>query len=153
MTAFKRALRSLFGGGRERRAIALNGSEDGGFPIAVVGEAYRMDDLWRAVGAVDDSEKTIRRDLTAVLVPEPNNRYDRNAIAVFISSIHVGYLSREDARRYRKPLDRLAAQGLAGTCAARIKGGRWISKRDRQRAKLGVVLDIAPPGSLLPPDA
>lgn len=39
-----------------------------------------------------------------MLVPEPENRFDRNAIAVFISEEKVGYLSREDAVLYRPGL-------------------------------------------------
>jgi hypothetical protein len=38
------------------------------------------------------------------LVPETDNPYDVNAVSVWVDGLKVGYLSRDDARRYRPGL-------------------------------------------------
>ena len=46
----------------------------------------------------------MRLNVIAVLVPEPTNEYDSNAIAVWVNGFHVGYLSRDNAIGYRPGL-------------------------------------------------
>lgn len=59
----------------------------------------------------------------AVLIAEPHNPYDPNAIMVIVEGLLVGYLSREDAVRYAPVMSRLADKGLqAGACEAWVAG-------------------------------
>lgn len=91
---------------------------DGSFDLPVVGESFRKSDIARVVEG-----RGGRRDgLVARLVPEDDNPHDANAVAVFIDGIQVGYLSRENAVRYRAAADRLGVRGPS-TCSARIRGG------------------------------
>lgn len=56
----------------------------------------------------------------ALLIPEPANRYDPNAVRVVIRGQHVGYLTREDAPLYQPMIARLLAHGYQPTAPARI---------------------------------
>lgn len=56
------------------------------------------------------------------LVAEPDNPYDSNAISVRWSGCVIGYLSREDALRYKQPIRRVIASGLLAATTARIWG-------------------------------
>lgn len=100
-------------------------SEDG--RLAVVGESHYQAALrnaahGRAAGAGFDEHLPV----TAVLVPEPTNPYDPNAVRVDVRSdagpAIVGYLAREVAAHYQPALLALDANHY-GTCAARITGG------------------------------
>lgn len=66
--------------------------------LEVVGEAMHQEELWSICeGTVGDR---IRHDVVAVLIPEPENPYDSNAIAVYVDGQGVGHLKRETARKY-----------------------------------------------------
>jgi hypothetical protein len=52
----------------------------------------------------------VRVEVYAVLVAEPDNPYDANAVSVWVQGLKVGYLSRDDARRYRPGLLALEQQ-------------------------------------------
>jgi HIRAN domain len=73
-----------------------------------------------------------------VLVREPDNEYDSNAIAVYSPAGKIGHLSREDAERYQDVLIALEERGAdAGACSAflrRADNGNW-----------GVVLAVSSP--------
>jgi len=79
---------------------------------------------------------------TAVLVREPDNEYDANAIGVWSQRGKVGHLSREDAVSYGPVL--LTVEGMgsqAGACSAFMRqadNGMW-----------GVVLALSSPGECL----
>lgn len=103
--------------------------------LSVVGESHHQDSLWAIVGGPKTSGRVRHQD-TAILVPESDNQYDANAIAVWIRGAHVGYLSREDAQTYRPGLDKLAEHGPVGLWAT-VAGGGY----DQQVAILGVFLD------------
>lgn len=119
-----------------RAAVVLQGSET----LEVVGESYRQDDLWQLVGGF--SADRVRCAATAVLVPEPENPRDRNAIKVLIDGRHVGYLSREDAVLYLPGLLHLMASHAAPIAlAGQIVGG---GQRDDGLGMLGVFLDHDP---------
>jgi HIRAN domain len=47
----------------------------------------------------------------AVLVREPNNPYDENAIMVYSTAGHLGYLARDDAEDSQDVLEEVEAQG------------------------------------------
>jgi NAD-dependent DNA ligase len=85
----------------------------------------------------------------AVLVPEPTNKYDANAVAVclFLNAgqmTRVGYLSRENAAAYRPVFDHLHG-GAIGCDAAFVAEGDW----DQGRSVTGVVLHLGTPGELM----
>lgn len=69
----------------------------------------------------------------ARLVPEPDNPYDGNAVAVCVNDglAKVGYLNRDVARNYQ---ERLAQHGVPVVCPARLTG---VGLRT-----IGVVLDF-----------
>jgi hypothetical protein len=120
---------------RNGMAVTLvEGHED----LEVVGESFYQENLWRLVGGRRAPEVHIRCDIYALLVAEDDNPYDSNAIAVWAQGWKVGYLSREDARRYRPGL--LALQDRYGTpiaLAGVIVGG---GIRAVGPGKLGVFL-------------
>ncbi len=67
----------------------------------VAGEWYRAKDLRKLFerhSSVSESGNEIR--LGAVLVPDPANPFDGNAVAVYVDGLHVGYMERGDARLY-----------------------------------------------------
>jgi hypothetical protein len=82
----------------------------------------------------------------AMLVPEPGNPYDPNAIAVVLwaghSWTHSGYLSKDDALRYRPLMQHLGRGGKqpAIACDAAIV---W------ERGERGVVLHLGTPGECI----
>jgi hypothetical protein len=128
--------------------------------LSIVGESYRQEEL-RALSPrttdagefreelvdyaaeVADSEPD-RRWFRAVLVREPDNPKDANAIAVYAQAGgKVGYLRREDARRYGQVFESLEKRGYgAAACPAMLIGGSGGES-------YGVVLAISAPGYVL----
>ncbi len=114
--------------------------------VDVVGEAAYQGTLVRmAGGRTIDGPRN--RHHTAVLLPEPTNPYDENAVRVVLvpstpgaATATVGYLSREDAARYRPVIDRLAAAGKVMACKASMTGG-WDRGPD-DRGSIGVILHL-----------
>ncbi|WP_157412725.1 HIRAN domain-containing protein [Arthrobacter woluwensis] len=82
-----------------------------------MGEYYRLDELTAAAGGVLPlNQQIVVEDVQCLLVPEPFNAHDPNAVMVIANGYHVGYLSREDAIRYRPLVRRIVASGyLPGT--------------------------------------
>jgi uncharacterized protein YbgA (DUF1722 family) len=72
--------------------------------VRVVGTSHYQDALLELTGREGDEE--IRVEKVAVFVPEPDNPHDPNAVAVHIEGKLVGYLSREENKRW---LDVVAA--------------------------------------------
>lgn len=110
--------------------------------VEVVGEQYRAEAVERfrrfAAGV----------SANALLMREPANPRDGNAIAVFVwttadppQAEQVGYLTREDAPRYRPIFDRLG--DVAIMCEAAIAPYRGGAGAD------GVVLHLGTPGELI----
>lgn len=98
---------------------ALPGSNN--FPSTeVVGESWREKQIAAAIGGKPRADKEVELTLPAELVPEPDNPHDPNAISVRVRGHVVGYLSKEDAARYREPIHRIAASGHEATTKARI---------------------------------
>jgi hypothetical protein len=109
--------------------------------LYVVGESYRQDALWAIVGG--RSTGPVRKEIVAVLIPEPDNPHDGNAIKVLIDSQHVGYLSRGDAAVYLTGLLALMNESENGLVALEgvIVGG---GPRPDGIGRLGVFLDHDP---------
>lgn len=117
--------------------------------LGVVGESHYQSALHIAPGgraAGDDFAEHI--PATALLVPEPGNPFDRNAVRIDVlhegRSLTVGYLTRGIAPDYQPGLMRLKKDGRLGSCPARIAGGG----PDKY---YGIYLHVAPPEFLLAP--
>ena len=110
--------------------------------LEVVGEASYQDNLWRIVGGSSSPDNHVRMEVYAVLAAEPENPYDADAVSVWVQGLKVGYLSREDARRYRPGLLALEQQhGKPIALAGAIVGG---GMRADGPGRLGVFLDHDP---------
>ena len=108
--------------------------------VDVVGESYYQQAL-TAICHGQERSGNVPID-KAVLIPEPDNPHDRNAVRVTVSGRTVGYLSREDAGRYQPPLLDLHRAGFLGWCPAAIIGSA--------DAYYGVFLRLAEPETLWP---
>lgn len=125
-------------------AVLLAGDET----LEVVGESHRQEELWRIVGG--RREDYVRFDVHAILVPDPDNEFDPNAVEVRIDGTRVGYLSREDAVHYRPGLLRImeAHGGQLIALHGVICGGG--PREDARIGFLGVFLDHDPADFGLP---
>lgn len=129
---------------RNRRApklslVTLSGD---GF-CAVVGESYYQAAL-RATRDVCVGEFEGRPVFMASLVAERDNKYDPNAVGVYSPRGKLGYLSREDALRYRDLFDAIHNQAYdGGACEAYLTGG------EPDKPSFGVVLHLADPVTCL----
>ena len=116
--------------------------------VDVVGESHYQGNLDVISGGRtrDGAQVT---DHLALLLPEPSNQQDANAVRVFLIPSQggyaglIGYLDRADAVAYRPVIDRVAQSGSVMFCHATLKGGwdRGIS--------FGVMLWIGPPWTLM----
>jgi hypothetical protein len=117
-------------------AHLLEGDED----LEVVGEASYQPTLWGLCrGRPGDR---IRHSIVAILVPQPDNSYDANAISVQIQGHIVGYLARDVAAEYgpglRQRMDEFGAYvALRGV----IVGGGYYHDGP---GRLGVWLEHEP---------
>jgi hypothetical protein len=92
--------------------------------LGAVGESQYQPALQRAARS--------GRICWATLLPEPDNPFDANAVAVQVGGETVGYLSRTDARRYQRRLRVLIAPIQV---PAKLIGGT------RGKPHFGVLLD------------
>jgi len=84
------------------------------------------------------------RSFTAVLMPEPTNAFDPNAIRVVAEGADtVGYLSKEDAVHYTPMFELLAKHNRVGTCRAQLTGGVG------EKRSFGVLLNLREVDELL----
>jgi hypothetical protein len=119
----------------QRPTIAPGGEQH------VVGESNYQAALEHAAGGRTPDGCAVSL-VTAELVREPRNPYDRNAVRVDIAGQAVGYLPRADAPRYHQLVMALWEQGVAATCWARLTGG-W-DRGPYDQGSIGLVLDIDP---------
>ena len=102
----------------------------------VAGEWYRAENL-RALFArhakVSESGAEIR--LAAVLVPDPSNPFDKHAVAVFVDELHVGYMERQDARKYHDAIAKLPGGELT------VPSRQWL-RASRQDTWARVTLSL-----------
>jgi len=114
--------------------IELFGHRD--LPLA--GTSHRQQVLSRIAG--DALRQREHVAFTALIVPEPENPHDPNAIAV-VAEGHgpVGYFARRDALRYKAMAEELIRRDAIGVCEAFLTGG-WDDQ-----ATIGVRLEIEEP--------
>lgn len=117
--------------------------EDWSEVIAAVGEASYQDALRHICGS--DRWEDIRCEVNAVLVPEPTNHHDANAVMVQVDEQLVGYLSRGDAIEYAPVVRLLADHGSVIVCGALIAGRGPGS----DTANLGIFLHLPTPDAAL----
>ena len=98
-------------------------------------------DTLRKIAGTHDEREGAHVECVAQLVPEPDNPHDGNAIRVDVDGMCIGYLSRDDAPRFRRRLGQKGLTGVTTTCDAIIVGG--YVKRG-QHTNYGVRLDIKP---------
>jgi HIRAN domain-containing protein len=105
--------------------------------VSVVGVSHYQEALWAAAGVADTGEP-VGVETTAELVPEPENPHDPRAVKVLIGGEHVGYLSRRDARRYRRQIRAKREAGDEALVDAFIGG---LGRRS-ENPNLGVSLKL-----------
>jgi hypothetical protein len=112
------------------------GDED----LKIVGEANYQEALWAICGgSVGDR---IRHRVVAVVIPEPENPHDENAISIQIDGQLVGYLARDVAVRYGPGLkDLMTRCGGYVALEGVIVGGGYYNDGP---GKLGVWLEHDP---------
>lgn len=142
-------LRRLFGGARAAAqtvpAWKLNPDRDDAV-LEVVGEGSYQASL-RTLGGRRGPDGPENTEFVASLVREPTNRYDENAISVRVEGRLVGYLSREDAIRYRPVVDWATARDHVIACDARLTGG-WDNGHGDE-GSIGIILHLGTPGETL----
>jgi len=118
--------------------------------VEVAGESHYTEQI-RGLFGNDFKPKGTEIVVTAQLIPEPKNKYDRNAVGVWSGSQQLGYLPRDEAARYVGILSALVEQGWMPQVAARIWGSEWSDYEDRRVSFSGSVrLDLAEPHMLVP---
>lgn len=110
--------------------------------VEVVGETYRASDtrnLFEGLGLPITNKGVTAEELTCLLVPEPWNEHDPNAVAVAIGTHHVGYLPAALAAEYAHALLNLGRTNALATGQARI----W-AKEERGIVRARVTILIPP---------
>jgi hypothetical protein len=116
------------------RLIFLRGGE----LVNVAGESHYQEAL-RALTDTDGATE-VRLEVEAVLVPEPTNPHDPNAVMVQVGGLLVGYLPRQSAVAYGPMIAAVAARSRAAACEA------MIAARGGPTSALGVFLRLPKPG-------
>ena len=113
------------------------------FEFEVVGESYYQSALASLASEHPDSDSfsEAAKPLTAYLIPDDFNQYDDKAVRVEINGLHIGYLSREDARSFRRRLGAKKLTGQTTICGALITGGHVV---DGKKMHYGAILDLKP---------
>jgi hypothetical protein len=117
--------------------------------LDIVGESHYQNDL-RWIAGPGTPEGVTNRRATALLMPEPDNEHDPNAIVVYLlnpSNVAVvaGYLSRTDALAYRDVFRAIAPRAIKAE--AKLTGG-WVNGPDDQ-GSIGVRLRLGTPPQLM----
>ena len=110
----------------------------GTYEFDIVGESHYQQALEAICGG--RTEESASHKTEALLYLEDPNPHDNMAVRVDIGGETVGYLSRSDARSYRKQLKQLGHEYLVCKCDAMVVGG-WRRSRTDQ-GSFGVKLDL-----------
>lgn len=111
---------------------------DGQYDLEVVGESHYQRHL--KVLSERYSKMGGDRELIAKLHYENTNPHDKKAIRAVINGGTVGYLSRKDARLFRKRIEKVGFEGLVISCNAEILGGKRVGLF--KKTDFGVWLDL-----------
>jgi hypothetical protein len=119
----------------------------------VVGETHYAKAI-RALFGSDFDPRGTDITLPVQLIPDRNNRHDRNAVGVWSGSSLLGHLPRPEAARYVTVLTELSSRGLVPEVNARITGREWGAADGRPAAFDSTIrLDLAEPHLLVPVNA
>ena len=110
----------------------------GHFEFEIVGESFYQMQLSKLAGDHPTTGASVQH--IAELIPEDDNEHDPKAVAVRINGLAVGYMSREDARSFRRRLGQKGLAGMTTTCNAIISGGG--TRKNGEKLHYGVRLDI-----------
>jgi hypothetical protein len=108
--------------------------------IGVVGESFHQDALLVISGG-RRPRGPVERGHLAILFPAPDNKYDRNAIAVRLEGLAVGYLPR--AAAYQPVIQYATSKRRKIACNAELTGG-WYEGPNNQ-GSFGVKLRLGSP--------
>jgi len=113
---------------------------DGSFPLRAVGESHYQAALARICGG--HSRHGHELDCRALIIPEPTNAYDPNALKVMINGALVGYIPRDQALRLREQAEAVDRPNATLEVAAQITGGWRTNQHDEGSfgVKLGIPL-------------
>lgn len=90
-------------------------------------------------------------NVNVVLSREPNNKYDRNAVAIRAATGTIGYLPREDAARYAPALDALTANSRIAQTIALVWGCMREDYDSKRKTFVGSVrVSLPEPHMLFP---
>jgi hypothetical protein len=129
---------SLSGKNKKPAGIHAELPGPGDFEIEAVGTSKYQRALESAAGGrAEDGVEVLTH---AILVFENDNPHDSNAVQVFLGSKLVGYLSRDNAKSYRKQILKAGRGELVGRCEAKIVGG-W-DRGTSDRGHFGLRLDL-----------
>ena len=126
--------------GKSRQGGELSGSlpGPGTYAFDIVGESNYQKTLEEICGG--KTENGVKHLTEATLVLEDSNKFDNMAVRVDIHGQTVGYLSKKDARSYRKQLMALGHPDITCVCKATIVGG-W-DRAGGDTGHFGVKLDL-----------
>lgn len=117
--------------------------------IEVAGETYYIKGikkLFRHHGMPITTKGSTLDDAECILVPEPWNEHDPNAVAVIVTSWLVGYVPADMAPGYAAPLQKFAAKGYAIRGRARV----WAQADSGAGTVRARVTILVPEADLLP---
>lgn len=96
---------------QEPKLAPLEG--DGSFAFHVVGESYYMDAIRSIIRSAPKPEQAAGRvTKLAVLLPEPDNKYDNRAIAVVIDGKKVGHVPKTDLDLLHEVVSEVKSMGF-----------------------------------------
>ena len=123
-------------GAGDNRTLSAVEYCSGDFHQAIVGEASYQDELRRLAQSRTTAGK--HTEFRVLLMPEPANKYDSNAVAVYVEGGGViGYLARDIAAEYQRIIiAHFDSKRSYPCCMARMYGGT------SDKPSLGVWLDI-----------
>ncbi|MDM0118864.1 hypothetical protein [Variovorax arabinosiphilus] len=110
----------------------------GEYDFEVVGESHYQRVLQRLAG--EHGDESAAKDCVAELYPDDGNVHDKRAVEVRVSGERVGFMSREDARSFRRRLSAKKLTGQSTSCDAKVVGG-WTDSNGVKK-QYGLRLDI-----------
>ena len=117
--------------------------------VEVAGESYNLDAFPKILGKLGKGETKTLEDVAAVLIREPNNLHDHNAVGVHLMSTdgaarQVGHLSRDDAEEYLdtiKMLEERTKQNVGCNATVYGKGKEGLLGKPVYRVTLSLPED------------
>lgn len=117
--------------GQQAGPASTTPAAPGALDIEVSGESYRLESFAQIFASAGRPLGGVLMR-TAVLVPEPENPYDRYAVAVYIDHLHVGWVPAEEAPRLQSVANTHARAGQELTVLARVwaccEAGDWSAR-------------------------